>query len=58
MDPKYEITGEVRPQLKFLEELEKLEKKRKEETERENLLRIAKVSSIMLVINHVEFTLL
>ena len=35
--------GEVRPQLKFLEELDRLEKKRHEEAEREVLLRAARV---------------
>ena len=37
------MVGEVRPQLKFLEELDRLEKKRHEEAEREVLLRAARV---------------
>ena len=40
---KYEVMGEVRPQLKFLEEVDRLEKKRHEEVEREVLLRAARV---------------
>ncbi|KAG1682484.1 Transcription initiation factor TFIID subunit 4 [Nymphon striatum] len=44
-DPRYEITSNVRGQIKFLEELDKLEKKRHEEEEREILLRAAKSRS-------------
>ena len=36
--------GDVRSQLRFLEEVESLKKKRKDEEERERLLRLARVS--------------
>lgn len=42
LDPRYEVTKDVRGQVKFLEELEKAEQKRHEEQEREMLLRAAK----------------
>lgn len=45
MDNRYEITQDVRGQIRFLDELDKLEKKRHEEQEREMLLRAAKVSN-------------
>ena len=45
MDPRYEITSDVRGQIKFLEELDKAEQKRHEEVEREILLRAAKSRS-------------
>lgn len=45
-DQRYETGGEVRGQLRFLEELDKLEKKRHEEAEREVLLRAAKVRKL------------
>lgn len=42
VDPRYEVTQDVRAQLKFLEDLDKVERKRHEEQERELLLRAAK----------------
>lgn len=42
MDPRYEVTQDVRAQLKFLEDLDKVERRRHEEQERELLLRAAK----------------
>ncbi|XP_015177994.1 PREDICTED: transcription initiation factor TFIID subunit 4 isoform X2 [Polistes dominula] len=42
MDPRYEVTQDVRAQLKFLEDLDRVERKRHEEQEREVLLRAAK----------------
>ncbi|KAG5678471.1 hypothetical protein PVAND_008141 [Polypedilum vanderplanki] len=45
MDPRYEMTSDVRGQIKFLEELDKAEQKRHEEVEREILLRAAKSRS-------------
>lgn len=45
MDNRYEITQDVRSQIKFLDELDKLEKKRHLEQEREILMKAAKVSS-------------
>lgn len=44
MDNRYEITQDVRSQIKFLDELDKLEKKRHLEQEREILMKAAKVS--------------
>ena len=38
----YEVTQDVKQQLRFLEDLDKMEKKRHEEAERELLLRAAK----------------
>ncbi|XP_037940258.1 transcription initiation factor TFIID subunit 4 isoform X2 [Teleopsis dalmanni] len=45
MDPRFEVSKDVRAQLKFLEELDKAEQKRREELEREMLLRAAKSRS-------------
>ncbi|XP_071091950.1 transcription initiation factor TFIID subunit 4-like isoform X1 [Haliotis cracherodii] len=45
MDPRYEVTKDIKTQLNFLQELDKLEKKRHEEQEREILLRAIKSRS-------------
>ncbi|XP_035721295.1 transcription initiation factor TFIID subunit 4-like isoform X5 [Vespa mandarinia] len=42
VDPRYEVTQDVRAQLKFLEDLDRVERRRHEEQERELLLRAAK----------------
>ena len=41
----YEMTNDVKSQIKFIEELDKLEKKKKDEAEREKLLKAAKSRS-------------
>ncbi|XP_029660222.1 transcription initiation factor TFIID subunit 4 isoform X2 [Formica exsecta] len=45
VDPRYEVTQDVRAQLKFLEDLDKVERRKHEEQEREMLLRAAKSRS-------------
>ncbi|XP_011692201.1 PREDICTED: transcription initiation factor TFIID subunit 4-like isoform X2 [Wasmannia auropunctata] len=42
IDPRYEVTQDVRAQLKFLEDLDRVERRKHEEQEREMLLRAAK----------------
>lgn len=42
LNPKYEVTNDIKGQMKFLAELDRIEKRRYEEQERELLLRVAK----------------
>ena len=44
----YEMTNDVKSQIKFIEELDKIEKKKKDEAEREKLMKAAKVKVKML----------
>lgn len=45
LNPKYEVTSDIKWQMKFLAELDRIEKRRYEEQERELLLRVAKSRS-------------
>lgn len=45
LNPKYEVTNDIKGQMKFLAELDRIEKRRYEEQERELLLRVAKSRS-------------
>lgn len=44
-NPKYEVSNDVKGQVKFLAELDRIERRRNEEQEREQMLRIAKSRS-------------
>jgi transcription initiation factor TFIID subunit 4 len=44
-NPKYEVSNDIKAQMKFLAELDRIEKRRYEEQERELLLRVAKSRS-------------
>lgn len=45
LNPKYEVSNDIKGQMKFLSELDRIEKRRYEEQERELLLRVAKSRS-------------
>uniref|UniRef100_A0A6G1SAC6 Transcription initiation factor TFIID subunit 4 n=1 Tax=Aceria tosichella TaxID=561515 RepID=A0A6G1SAC6_9ACAR len=45
LNPKYEVSNDIKGQMKFLAELDRIEKRRYEEQERELLLRVAKSRS-------------
>ncbi|XP_040356332.2 transcription initiation factor TFIID subunit 4-like [Ixodes scapularis] len=47
VDDRYDVTQDVRGQLRFLEEIDKVAKRRRSEQERENLVRAARSSSVM-----------
>ena len=48
-DSHYEITSQVREQLKFLEGIDRVHTKRKQEQEREKLLKAAKVTYLSYI---------
>lgn len=48
----YEMTNDVKSQIKFIEELDKIEKKKKDEAEREKLMKAAKVRKKRFISNY------